>query len=343
MALDVDRFLRGGGPRWRALEQLLAEMEPSGGRVASLDAWQRLAGLYRRVASDSILAQQAGMDPALLDALNGLVARSHALLHGPTPRALRARVRVQGLLVGGLRATLRRRRRLLGLAVAVLLLGVLIGALATVADPRAVAAFVPEAFAHEPTERVRHDASAGLSALGRTPLGAAAFLFTHNLKVTLLLFGLGLSWGLGVLALLFYNGLLIGAMGADYAAAGHLTFFFAWVAPHGVPELAAVVLGGTAGLSLSAALWAPGPAGRGEAMRRAARDGLLLLLGAVPWLLVAAALEGTLSQIPPSRLPLWVKGGVVAVTGLGLLLHWRGVGGAGSGSGGASAASEEAA
>ncbi len=326
MTLDVDRFLRDGEPRWRALDALLGRVEAAGGRV-ELDDWRRLAMGYRRVASDLILAREAGLDPALLDALNALVARSHGLLHAPPPRSVGRFVgKARALLVDGFRSALRRRAVSLVLSAATLLSGILTGAVLATLDPRAVAAFVPEAFAHLPKERVAQDAVSGISAVGRTPLGSAAFLFTHNLKVTLLLFGLGLSWGLGVLLLLFYNGLLLGAMGADYAAAGQSAFFFAWVLPHGVPELAAVTLGGAAGMSLASALWLPGEAGRREALRCAAGDGLSLLAGATPWLLVAGAIESTISQLHPPRVPFALKWTVAALGVAGILLHWWGVG-----------------
>ena len=48
----------------------------------------------------------------------------------------------------------------------------------------------------------------------------AATLMTHNTKVSVLAMAMGMTWGLGTIVLLFYNGVILGAVCFDYVLAG---------------------------------------------------------------------------------------------------------------------------
>ena len=43
---------------------------------------------------------------------------------------------------------------------------------------------------------------------------------THNIQVTVMALALGMTFGVGTLILLFYNGVILGAVAADYIVAG---------------------------------------------------------------------------------------------------------------------------
>src|SRR5262249_27348395 len=89
--------------------------------------------------------------------------------------------------------------------------------------------------------------------------GFSAFLFRNNVSVTLVVFALGLTFGLGSAWLLFENGLLLGALGAVFFEAGELRSFCTGILPHGVLEIPACLLGGAGGFVLAQALWRARP------------------------------------------------------------------------------------
>jgi hypothetical protein len=60
-----------------------------------------------------------------------------------------------------------------------------------------------------------------------------------------------MSWGIGTLILLFYNGVILGAIGTDYVLDGQGSFLAAWILPHGSIELPAIFIAGQAGLVLA--------------------------------------------------------------------------------------------
>jgi uncharacterized membrane protein SpoIIM required for sporulation len=105
-------------------------------------------------------------------------------------------------------------------------------------------------------------------------------------------------------------------------------FVWAWILPHGVPELFVTFLAGAAGLMMGRALVAPGEHPRGAALRAAAAEGIRLVLGGVPILILAGFIEATISQIHEPHLPYPLKlafAGTLAVA-LALYLAFAGRG-----------------
>jgi uncharacterized membrane protein SpoIIM required for sporulation len=99
-----------------------------------------------------------------------------------------------------------------------------------------------------------------------------------------------------VYLLLFVNGLILGAFAALYASRGLGLAFWGWVLPHGVTELAAVVLCGGAGLVLAQALVFPGRHTRLGNLARRGREAGVVVLGAVAMFFVAGLVEGFFRQ-----------------------------------------------
>ena len=97
--------------------------------------------------------------------------------------------------------------------------------------------------------------------------------------------------------LLFYNGLILGVLAGLYQSRGLGPDFWAWVLPHGVTELLAIVLCGGAGLHLAFAIIQPGRYGRLHALGRAGREASLVVLGAVLMFAVAGLIEGFFRQL----------------------------------------------
>jgi uncharacterized membrane protein SpoIIM required for sporulation len=145
------------------------------------------------------------------------------------------------------------------------------------------------------TEQLREVLYADES-FGQRLLFFASALFTHNAQVGFLAFALGFLAGFPTFVLLFGNGLVLGAFGALYDERGLSKEFWAWVLPHGVPELTAVVLCGAAGFLIGHGLLFPGPHGRLEGLASRGREAGALVLGAIVLLLVAGLVEGVFRQ-----------------------------------------------
>ena len=231
-----------------------------------------------------------------------------------------AQRRIWRFLVDAFPALFRAEWKVIALSAVLLFAGAGVGAVGIAVDPGSRAVLIPEQHqAFSPDERVTRDegqvASAGEASV------FSAFLFTHNIRVTFLVFALGITFGVGTALVLFYNGLPLGALAMQYHLAGEGLFFWAWILPHGIPELTQIFIAGGAGLMIGRGMLLPGRRRRGRAVQQEARKAVLLVVGGMPILVLAGIIEGTISQIHAPTLPYWVKLAVAIVVGVGLYAY----------------------
>jgi uncharacterized membrane protein SpoIIM required for sporulation len=142
----------------------------------------------------------------------------------------------------------------------------------------------------------------------------SAFIMRNNIQVAMLAFASGLTAGLLTLWILFTNGLIIGTLTGLTAFHGIGADLWAFVIGHGVIELSVIFMAGGSGLMLGWAILRPGLMRRRDALSQAARKSVYLLLGAVPWLVVAGTIEGFIS--PSETIPVPVKWTVGILSGV---------------------------
>jgi len=104
--------------------------------------------------------------------------------------------------------------------------------------------------------------------------------------------------------MLFYNGVILGAISTDYIADGQWKFLLGWLMPHGVIEIPAILIAGQAGLVLAKALVGWGERFTMASRLRAIGPDLVTLIGGVAVMLVwAGFVEAFLSQYHQPVLP----------------------------------------
>ena len=302
---DVNRFVHERGPDWNRLEECVVRIERDGLATLTLAEARAFARLYRRVSSDLLRAQGAMLNVVVLDYLNDVVARSYAIMHASSRPN---QGRLLGFFLEDFPRRFRRERRLIALAASLLLLGAVVGAASVARDPYALGALIPDDHqAFTPSERVSHEEKSGGGVRSDSAAAFSGWLFTHNIEVSFLVFALGLTFGVGTIALLFFNGVPLGALAAEYYQDGQSMFFWAWILPHGVTELTVVSIAGAAGLIIARGLWLPGRRSRAAALAAEAGAAASLLLGGLPLLVLAGVVEGTVSQMHAPSLPYAVK------------------------------------
>jgi uncharacterized membrane protein SpoIIM required for sporulation len=199
-------------------------------------------------------------------------------------------------------------------------------------DPDAAPYLVPSSHQKlDPTERVKNEQKNEGADVGEQA-AFSAFLMRNNIGVAFFAFALGLTAGVGTSILLFGNGVLLGSLAWVYAAKGQAAWFWAWILPHGIPEITAICLAGAAGLTIARGLVAPRGLARRVALRKEGVVAVKLVLGTVVLFILAGLIEGPISQIHPPRLPVWFKigfalivgGGVYAYLLSGFIRRWTG-------------------
>jgi uncharacterized membrane protein SpoIIM required for sporulation len=123
----------------------------------------------------------------------------------------------------------------------------------------------------------------------------SAFIMSNNIRVAILAFGGGITFGLFTLYILISNGLVIGGVLGLAAHYGMSQVLVEFIIGHGVIELSVIFIAGGAGLQLGWALFNPGPYTRRDALGLAARRALYLVIAAVPLLVIAGLIEGFIS------------------------------------------------
>jgi|SRR5215217_4817431 len=331
--MEMAEFIESRRPRWEKLEKLLDQSEVGGLRGLSLDDARTLGKLYRAVSSDLLWVRARSGSADVSAYLNDLVGRAYALTYpGRRPRL----ADVWGFVARGFPALLRHEWRMYVAAVLLFLAGVGFGYLGMMVDPDAAHYLVPaEHLELDPVQRAANEASGDGMSVGQQA-HFTSFLFTHNIQVAFLCFALGVTLGLGTAVMLFVNGLFLGALAHVYAAKGMAGWFWAWILPHGIPEITAICIAGAAGLVIARGLVAPKGLPRGQALRMEAVTAVKLLFGTLVLFVLAGFIEGTVSQIHPPKLSVAFKVTFALVVGSGvysyLMSDWlRGSGSAGSG------------
>jgi uncharacterized membrane protein SpoIIM required for sporulation len=276
--------------------------------------------LYRRTCSDLNRARSHTANPEILGHLNQLTGRAYRFIyragHETSIRAMLVR-----LFTREIPGAFRRERVAVLAAAAAFLAGTLFGSLAILIDPANGERLVPAMFFTEsPRERVEK-IERGEERIDNVEKAAyfGASLYTHNIRVSFLAFSLGaLTIVLGVV-ILFYNGVILGAIGTLYVLDDVSVFFFAWVGPHGALEIPAIIFGGAAGLVAGRALLMPGNLSRGAALRRVLPSIWRMIIGVAVVLVLAGIIEGSFSQFSAKTVPYALKIAVAMLLFTGLI------------------------
>jgi uncharacterized membrane protein SpoIIM required for sporulation len=318
--IDIDAFVAERESRWKQLEELVDQTDQLPEWELGRERVLELVRLYRLACTDLNRLRSLTANPALLGRVNQLVGRAYRFIYRSQPKRPSAGS-VKRFLLHEVPATFRAEQRWVLSAAAAMLLGAALGFAAVLVEPdNAQLLIAPQFFSESARERVdrierepeRIDSAQKASTFG-------AYLYTHNIQVAFLGFSLAaLTIALGWV-ILFYNGLILGAITAQYLLEGVGTFFAAWVGPHGALELPAIVFACAAGLRLGSALLLPGEAGRPEALRRAFPPAWRILVTAALLLVMAGVIEGSFSQLSAKSVPYGFKIGFALALFAGML------------------------
>ena len=289
------RFRREREAGWLELQSMVDVVLRRGLKALGPDELRRLPVLYRSALSSLAVARKTALDRALVSYLEGLATRAYLAVYG-------SRRSARGALLGFFADTfpraVRAMKRELGLATFLFALGLALSWTLVANDTEWFYAFVDPAMAQGRTpaaetsalREMLYDSGNGLSVF-------ASFLFTHNARIGMLAFAVGIAAGVPSALLLFVNGLTLGAFIALYAERGLLIPLLGWLLPHGVPEITAMLLCGAAGLSLGRALVFPGERRVRDALKVAGQRAAHVVAGAVLLFAIAGLIEGVFRQL----------------------------------------------
>lgn len=283
---------------WTELEALVTRVEKDGLPALGPDELTRLPMLYRTAISSLSVAREISLDRNVTEYLESLTARAYFAVYGPKEHVFDA---LGTFFRESFPRAVRAHARLVLVSAAVLVAGALTAFLLILGDPQYFHVFVDEDYANgRGPDATTQELREVLYDVDRTPAEKLAafsiYLFNRNAGNGILCFGLGFAAGLPTLLLLFINGLILGAFAALYHQRGLDLELWAWILPHGVIEISAVLLCGAAGLAVGRALLFPGGRTRLASLTEGGRQGARVVVGAVVMFLVAGLVEGVFRQ-----------------------------------------------
>lgn len=295
MILDLARFVDAERPQWTALEKTLDWLEADPHRKMSLPDLEKFHALYQRVSADLGKVATLESEGELRRYLEWLVSRAYAEIHESRERR---RFRPWRWFTVEFPRAFRRHIRAFQLAVVMTLAGVAFGAVALKIDTEAKSVIMPfEGLQMTPAERVAKEQEDRGRRLTGQKGRFSADLMTHNTQVALMTLALGITFGFGPMVMLFYNGVILGAVAYDYVHGGQTIFLMGWLLPHGVIEIPAILVGGQTGFVLAHALIGWGSrVSRADRLRAIWRDVVALAGGLAVMLVWAGIVEAFLSQ-----------------------------------------------
>ncbi len=119
----------------------------------------------------------------------------------------------------------------------------------------------------------------------------------NNLIVSFRTFVLGLFIGIGTIAALLYNGIMVGSFQYLFFhyGAGYESVMTIW--QHGSMEIPAIIIAGGAGLVMGGGLVLPGTYSRTQSLKNAGRRAIKIMLGVAPLILLAAFVESYITRL----------------------------------------------
>lgn len=168
---------------------------------------------------------------------------------------------------------------------------IFIGVFSSMQDPGFVGLMFSEQYIEMTMDNIKEGKPFGVYA-SESHMNLFTYVTLNNIRVSFVVFVLGLFFMVGTVGALIHNGAMLGAFHYMFYENGLLGESLITVWMHGMPEISAIVLAGAAGMELGKGLIFPGTYTRKESFLLGAKKGVLMILGVVPVFLFAGFVEG---------------------------------------------------
>ena len=307
MIIDLQKFITTERPYWSELEAVLDRLEKKPEYRLRLGHLERFHYLYQRASADLAKISTFSAEPNTRLYLESLVGRAFGEIHETREKPHRFRPLHWFFTI--FPQTFRKHIRAFWISLLAIMVGAAFGGFTIVVDSSTKQILLP--FSHlqgDPSDRVKKEEGVDTDRLKGAKSSFSSFLMTHNTKVAIFTLALGMTWGIGTLMMLFYNGVILGAVAIDYILAGETSFLLGWLLPHGAIEIPAILLAGQAGIVLAGALIGWGkPISLRNRLRKISNDLVTLIVGVALMLIWAGIIEAFFSQYHEPVMPYQIK------------------------------------
>ncbi|GAB3777618.1 stage II sporulation protein M [Spirosoma horti] len=285
-------FVKRNTDKWRDMEQNPTR-DPD-----------ELTARFVELTDDLSYAQTFYPDSNVTRYLNGLAAQMH---RGLMQNRRDDRSRFTSFWMYELPMLFRQSHRLLAVSAGIFLAAGILGWVSAAHDNTFVQLILGDRYVNMTLENIKKGDPLGVyNSSGQSTMFVQITL--NNIYVAFRTFIFGLFASFGTMAMLFYNGVMLGAFQYFFYERGLLLDSILKIWIHGTLEISAIIIAGCAGLTVGNSLLFPGTYSRLTSFKRGVKQGLKIAIGLVPVFIMAGFLESFVTRL---TLPPLVSGGII--------------------------------
>jgi uncharacterized membrane protein SpoIIM required for sporulation len=277
-------FVKQNQPRWQAFEKIVQT-----DRRADPD---RLAELFIQLTDDLSFARTQYPASRTTQYLNALTSKVHLAIYR---NKREERSRFITFWKYELPAVMYTVRRSLLVSFIVFIIAGVLGAVSARYDDTFVRLIMGDDYVNMTLENIRSGNPTKVYA-SQSEIMMFVLITTNNILVSLKIFAFGIFASLGTGFYLFYNGLMVGTFIMFFAEEQQLGQALPTIMLHGTIELTSIVIAAAAGFTMGNSLLFPGTYPRLVSLKMGAKKGLKIIMGLVPFFVLAGFIEATITR-----------------------------------------------
>lgn len=301
-------FIRQNKPRWEEFERTINNL-----RNAEPD---KLAELFIQVTDDLAFARTRYPGTRTAQYLNALASKIHLRIYKNKKEDKNRFVNFWKYEVP---SAMYDARRTLLYSFIMFAVAAVIGAVSSRYDDTFVRLILSDSYVNMTLENIKHG--------NPTRVYASAdeltmfFLITwNNVMVSFTIFVYGVFASLGTAYYLFYNAVMVGTFIMFFYVENQLGQALPVIMLHGTIELSSIVIAAAAGFTMGNSLIFPGTYTRLESFKRGALKGLKIVVGLVPFFVIAGFIESFVTRY--AFMPYGVKMVIIGLSAMIMIYYF---------------------
>jgi uncharacterized membrane protein SpoIIM required for sporulation len=275
-------FIKQNKDKWETFEKTLSSFKSDP---------EALARVFVETTDDLSYARTHYRNRSVRVYLNGLSQQIYQLIYKNKRGTKRFRFWTHDLPL-----SMYRSRPELALSFIIFALAIFIGAFSSHYESDFLATILGEGYVEMTEENIAKGDPMGVyKSMNQMPM--FLHIAWNNLRVSYLVFVVGVFFSVGTIMALISNGVMVGAFMFFFFSRGLGSESMLTVMMHGSIELSCIVLAGTAGIALGKGLVIPETYTRMQAFLLSSRKGIVMMLGITPFIVLAALIEGFVTRM----------------------------------------------
>lgn len=280
--MNEEFFINKHKEKWDTLQTLTKQIEKKGVKKLSYVELKEFINLFRATSHHLAYARTHFPDSSIVTFLNSLLGRAHNHIYSVKKSSSKEIIQY---FKKGFASNVNLYKSYIFIAFCIFLFGSILSFTMVMINPDFACYFLPESI----LQNIEFDD------LGPTtwnyPL-MSSVIMVNNISVSLKALVYGITFGIGTIYVLLFNGFILGSLAGLVYQNGSMYDFLSLILPHGIIELFAIFIAGGAGLIIAHAMLIPKELTRKHALISGAKKAISLVFGICLLLVIAGLIEG---------------------------------------------------